>query len=326
MLAELVVAAVFLSVALAVWGIYALVAQAPARAQQKVVGYRIESLIRAQERGSRDRSVDVFKQEILTSMPALQRFLLRLPRASSLQRALRQADWRISVPTFALLTAVAAGLGMLFGTLVLHTGLLGIVFAGLGACGPYLFLVYRRRKRLDAFHRQLPDAIDLLCRAVRAGHAVPTGFEMVADEMEAPVAEEFRLVHDEQKFGLPLKDALLNLQERVPTLDVRLLGTAIEIQREVGGNLAEVLDKIAHTIRERIKIRGQVRVYTAQGRMTGYVLSALPIIMGLLLYAMNRTYFDILLHHDYGVFMLGAAALLQLAGFFWIRRVIHIKI
>ncbi|MFN2433713.1 MAG: type II secretion system F family protein, partial [Gemmatimonadota bacterium] len=196
----------------------------------------------------------------------------------------------------------------------------------LGACAPYLMLVYRRKKRLERFLAQFPDAIDLMARAVRAGHAIVAGFDMIAEELDDPVGEEFRQLHDEQKFGLPLHQVLANLQERVPLLDVRMLSTAIQIQREVGGNLAEVLDNIAHTIRERFKIHRQIRVYTAQGRLTGYILAALPIFLGLGLMAVNPGYFKILFEHEAGSIMIGLAALLQILGYFWIRKIVNIKI
>jgi tight adherence protein B len=326
MLAGLVVVAVFLTIVLVVWGLYALVAEAPAREQERVVRHRLDSLVRAQERGSSDRSVELFKQEILSSLPRIQRALLRFPRAYALQEALRQADWRISVLTFLLLSAVVGGATFALGLALTHSTLLAGVFAALAASGPYIYLTYCRRKRLDKFLEQCPDAIELLARAVRAGHAITTGLDMVADEMEDPIAGEFRQAYDEQKFGLPVHQALLNLQERVPLLEMRILVTAIAIQREVGGNLAEVLDNLAHTIRERFKIRRQVKVYTAQGRLTGYILVALPVIVGFMLLAINPQYFKILLQHEYGIFMIGTAALLQIAGYFWIRKIIHIRI
>jgi tight adherence protein B len=203
---------------------------------------------------------------------------------------------------------------------------LSLVLGAFGACVPYVILTYKRRKRFDTFLQQFPEAIDLVARAIRAGHAVASGFEMVAQEMAQPIGEEFRRVHDQQKFGLPFNQALLGLQERMPMVDVRMMITAIAIQREVGGNLSEVLDKIAHTVRERMRIRGQVRVYTAQGKMTGTILAGLPIFMGLVLLAINRNYFKILFEHEHGLFMIGVVVLLEIAGYFWIRKIIHIKI
>ncbi|HEY7461944.1 MAG TPA: type II secretion system F family protein [Gemmatimonadota bacterium] len=326
MVSGLILAAVFLTVVLAIWGGYLLVAQAPLREQQKLIGWRVESLARARERGLGSHAVDIFRKDVRSMLPRLQGLLLRLPRVGSLERALQQADWRISVTTFVLLSLVlATGFYLLADTLWNFLPL-SVVLGSFGLCIPYVILTYRRRKRFDTFLQQLPEAIDLVGRAVRAGHAVPTGFEMVSQEMEPPIAEEFRRAYEQQKFGLPLNQALMNMQERLPLMDVRMLVTAIAIQREVGGNLGEVLDKIAHTIRERMRIRGQVRVYTAQGKMTGTVLAALPIFVGFIVFTLNKDYFQILFQHEYGLFMIGMAILLEIVGYFWIRKIIHIKI
>ncbi len=326
MVPSLILVAVFLTVVLTIWGVYLLIAQAPLRQQQKLVGQRVEALVRRPKRRGGAPALDLFRRDILSALPRLQGLLLRVPHAASLERALEQADWRISVTTFVLLSAVLGGALYLAGRFFWNFLPLSLTLGVLGACVPYVILTYKRRKRFDTFLRQFPEAIDLIARAIRAGHAVPTGFEMVAEEMEAPMAEEFRRAYDQQKFGLPLNQALLNLLERVPLMDVRMLVTAIAIQREVGGNLSEVLDKIAHTIRERMRIRGQVRIYTAQGKMTGTVLAALPIVLGMIILALNRNYFQILFEHKYGLFMIGAAILLEIMGYFWIRKIIHIKI
>ena len=326
MVPGLILVAVFLTVVLTIWGVYLLIAQAPLRQQQKIVGQRVEALVRGPQRPSGAPAVDLFRRDILSRLPRLQTLLLRAPRAAALERALEQADWRISVTTFVLLSAVIGGALYVTAQFFWNFLPLSLTLGALGACVPYVILTYKRRKRFDKFLQQFPEAIDLIARAIRAGHAVPTGFEMVAEEMEAPMAEEFRRVYDQQKFGLPLNQALLSLLDRVPLMDVRMLVTAIAIQREVGGNLSEVLDKIAHTIRERMRIRGQVRIYTAQGKMTGTVLAALPIVLGLLIIALNRNYFQILFEHKYGLFMIGAAILLEILGYFWIRKIIHIKI
>jgi tight adherence protein B len=326
MVSGLILGAVFLTVVLAIWGVYLLLAHAPLREQQKLIGWRVESLARAQERGSAVQAVDIFRHDVRSMLPHLQALLLRVPRGRWLQQALEQADWRISVTTFVLLSALLGSVLYVAANLLLNFLPLSLVLGAFGLCIPYVILTYKRRKRFDAFLQQLPEAIDLVARAIRAGHAVPTGFEMVAQEMDAPVGDEFRRAYEQQKFGLPLTQALLNVQERVPLMDVRMLVTAITIQREVGGNLSEVLDKIAYTIRERMRIRGQVRVYTAQGKMTGLVLTALPIFVGITVYVMNRDYFKILFEHEYGLFMIGLAVLLEIAGFFWIRKIIHIKI
>ena len=163
-------------------------------------------------------------------------------------------------------------------------------------------------------------------RALRAGHPLNSGLKMAADEGSEPVAGELRRVYEEQRFGLPLQDSLLSLADRVDLVDVRILVAAILIQREVGGNLAEILDNLAGVIRARFTIRRQIRVYTAQGRLTGYLLAVLPIAMLVILYAMNPAYMSILFRDPLGELLLAAGGAMQLIGFFWIRKIVNIEI
>ena len=220
---------------------------------------------------------------------------------------------------------MAVGLGVL-ALLVTGSVPVGLVAAVVGAVLPNLYVRYRRTKRLNAFEEMLPDAIDLVGRALRAGHPLSAGFKMAADDGPDPVACEFRRVFEEQRFGLPLQDSLLGMADRVNLVDVRILVTAILIQREVGGNLAEILDNLAAVVRARFTIRRQIRVYTAQGRMTGYLLSALPIILFLLLYTINREYMSILFTDPVGKILVEVALSMQFIGFLWIRKIIKIEI
>jgi tight adherence protein B len=195
-----------------------------------------------------------------------------------------------------------------------------------GSMLPTLFLKRRRSTRLKRFEEQFPEALDLLSRAIRAGHAFQTAMGMCADELPAPVGIEFRKSFDQQNFGLPLKDALNELAERVPILDVKFFVTAVLIQRETGGNLAEILDNLAHVVRERFKILRQVRVHTAHGRFTGYVLLALPAALGVVLAWMNPDHMDLLFKEKMGQMMIMAAIVMQTVGYFWIRQVIKIEV
>jgi tight adherence protein B len=172
----------------------------------------------------------------------------------------------------------------------------------------------------------LPEAIDLLGRAIRAGHPLSAGLKMVADETTEPIQSEFRRTHEENRFGLPFDDALLAMADRVNIVDVRILVTAILIQREVGGNLAEVLDNLASVIRVRFTIRRQLRVYTAQGRFSGYVLAVLPIAVGAAIYSLNPPYIRLLFTDPMGKLMLLTAVIFQIIGFLWIRKIIDIEI
>jgi tight adherence protein B len=191
---------------------------------------------------------------------------------------------------------------------------------------PNMYVRHRRTKRFNAFEELLPEAIDLVGRALRAGHPLSSGFKMAADDGPEPVASEFRRVFEEQRFGLPVQDSLLSMADRVNLVDVRILVTAILIQREVGGNLAEILDNLAAVVRARFTIRRQIRVYTAQGRMTGYLLSALPLILFALLYTINAQYMSILFTDPIGKILVAVAVTMQFIGFLWIRKIIKIEI
>ena len=185
---------------------------------------------------------------------------------------------------------------------------------------------YLRQKRLQQFEERFPEALDLLGRAVRAGHAFTTGLEMIAKESAEPIASEFRTTFEEQNFGLPLRDALLNMTERIPSIDVRFFVTALLIQKETGGNLAEILDGLARVIRDRFRIYREVRVRTAQGRLTAGILIALPIFMLIVLMVLNPTYMKVLFQDPRGSLILTVAAIMQVIGSLMIWKIIHIEV
>jgi tight adherence protein B len=257
---------------------------------------------------------------------ALEAFADKFTRMRGVQTAMEQADLPWSISTFIIATIGLAFAGGLAGLLFSNSMLVAMVTAVIGAGLPYMYVVRKRKRRMRKLEEQLPEAIDLMGRALRAGHPFSAGIKMVAEELPAPLGEEYRRAFEEQRFGLPVQDALLSLADRAPLLDVRIFVTAVLIQREVGGNLAEILDNISHTIRERFRIQREIRTRTAQGRMTGYLLAGLPIIMGILFYFLNREYIMTLFTDPLGVFFLGAALILQVIGFLWIRQVVDIDI
>jgi tight adherence protein B len=220
--------------------------------------------------------------------------------------------------------AVATIVGVLTLILFNNLGVACVAFA-LAATGPWAYVRWRKRRRIHQLEAQLPEAIDLIARAVRAGHPLSAGLGMAAEEAPEPLASEFRITFEEQKFGLPFEEALLGLGDRVEVVDVRILITAILVQREVGGNLSEILETIAETMRARFNLRRQVRVYTAQGRMSGYTLAALPILVGLAITAINPDYMRTLFHEPVGRGMLAGAGMMQLFGFLWIRKIVDIR-
>lgn len=249
-----------------------------------------------------------------------------LPGTGAAQRLLRQARVDMGPESFVML-CVGAGAG--FGlTAYLVSGLvpIAVMVAAVGAFLPYGWISRRRTLRERAFEERFPEAIELLTRAIRAGHPVSSGIRMVGEDASPGVAEEFRTTFEEQRFGLPFEDAMANLVHRNDQVDVRIFATALLVQRDVGGNLAEILDNLAATIRDRFFVRRQLRVYTAQGRMTGWVLGLLPIAVGTFIWLMEPEYMGLLLEGAGGHILLGLAAFLQLVGVLWIRRVMAIEI
>jgi len=196
--------------------------------------------------------------------------------------------------------------------------------AGLGI--QPLILKHKRTVRIYKFEERFPEALDLLSRAVRAGHAFSAGMKMVADELDDPVGPEFRKAFDEQNYGLPLKESLNGMAERIPLLDVKFFATAVLIQRETGGNLAEILDNLANVVRERFKIRRQVRVHTAHGRFTGYVLMALPAFLAIALMFINPEHMNLLFEEQIGKMMIVACIIMQAIGFVWIKQIVKIEV
>ncbi len=267
----------------------------------------------------------VFRSAVLQS-PWLRPIVARVPQLRDAEFMLQQAglSWTLQTLLFLSLgTALALGSVAL---IVTRSVPAGMGAAALGAMLPNLYVRRRRTKRFNAFEEMLPESIDLVGRALRAGHPLTAGFKMAADDGAEPVAGEFRRVFEEQRFGLPLQDSLLGMADRVNLVDVRILITAILIQREVGGNLAEILDNLAAVVRARFTIRRQLRVYTAQGRMTGYLLSALPLILFSILYTLNPEYMSILFTDPIGKLLILVAVSMQLIGFLWIRKIINIEI
>jgi tight adherence protein B len=256
----------------------------------------------------------------------LEALTARVPQFRGIGTLLDRAGLSWSVQSFVVATlglalSAAVGIALVFPVAP------AIVCAAVGAGAlPYAYVSRKAAARLAGFEEQLPDAIDLIGRAMRAGHPLSAGLKMVGDEAMDPLASEFRRVFEEQRFGMPFDEALLGLCDRIALTDVRILVTAILVQREVGGNLAEVLDKIAYVIRQRFTIKRQIRVYTAQGRFSGVVLSLLPIAVGSALFFINREYVVTLFVDPIARYFLVFAVVLQVLGYLWIRKIVDIEI
>jgi tight adherence protein B len=294
-------------------------------ARARLLRDRLAAVQKAAERQP-DEELALLRDEMLSEIPALDSLLRRSARVSNLQAMLSQADLDIRAGNMLLLCG-ASGL-----VCAVIAGYLGgqIMFAWagllLGTFLPYSYANYRRGKRFQKFEELFPEAIDTLARAVRAGHAFTTALELISNEVAEPIASEFRKLFEEQKFGLPVRDALINLTQRVPLVDVKFFVTAVMLQRETGGNLAEILDNLSYVIRERFKIMRQVRVYTAQGRLTMALLMALPPVIVLAMLIMNPAFIRPLFMDPMGHTLVVGGIALQTIGYFVIRRVIRIQV
>ena len=293
-----------------------------------------ERLASVQEAAARQPSEELalLRDEMLSKIPAIDNLLRRSSRISNLQPFLEQANLKIRAGNILMLCAISAvglaGVGFLAaGSLPPKQALLfAAVGLVLGGFLPYSYASYRRTKRFQKFEELFPEAIDTLARAVRAGHAFTTALELIANELSEPVASEFRKLFEEQKFGLPVRDALMNLAERVPLVDVKFFVTAVMLQRETGGNLAEILDNLSYVIRERFKIMRQVRVYTAQGRLTMMLLMGLPPVIVITMLTTSPAFIRPLFADPIGHFLVVAGIVLQTLGYFVIRKIIRIQV
>jgi tight adherence protein B len=273
-----------------------------------------------------DDDESVLKQRNEGPLPAVDRLVSKTNAGSWLARLIERSGVKTTPSAVVVFSVVLGGLGAFITSTFVRVPYLPIAAALVGVATPFLYLSHRRSKRLRRFEEQFPEALDLLSRAIRAGHAFQTAMGMVADELPEPVGPEFKTTFDQQNFGMPLKDALNQLAERVTLLDVRFFVTAVLIQRDTGGNLAEILDNLAHVVRERFKILRQVRVHTAHGRFTGYVLMALPAALAVVLMFLNPDHINLLFHEHMGQVMVATAIVMQTIGYFWIRQVIKIEV
>ena len=274
---------------------------------------------------SEGETASVVRQDEKGPLPGVQKLLGKTGAGAGLSKLIDQSGVRATTGGILMVSGGLAVLGV-FGVLmfspVAAAAPVGLLLGAL----PILFLMQRRSARIKKFEEQFPEALDLLARALRAGHAFQTSLGMVADEVAEPVGPEFKKTFDQQNFGLPLKECLFELADRVPLLDVRFFATAVTIQRETGGNLAEILDNLAYVVRERFKILRQVRVHTAHGRFTGYVLLALPAVLGIILSYLSPDHMNTLFTEQMGKTMLIGAAVMQTVGYFWIKQVIKIEV
>ena len=293
-------------------------------ATETAVEQRLKSI--EENRAVEGDSTTILRRHALSATPWMDEFLRGMPVSAKLAKLIRQAGqtWQVGsllLLSFMVIVGVASLAALVIPSIVLSV-LLGIA-VGLS---PYVFLLIARERRFRQCDAQVPEAADLMARALRAGHAMPAVLEMVGKEIAEPLAGEFRIVHEEQNLGLPLRDAMLNLVDRVPRDDVRFVTTAILLQKETGGNLAVILDKTAALARERSRLYGQLRIYTAQGRITGWILCAAPFVMFGVLSVFNWKFERLLFTNPTGLKTVYVGLFMMVVGVLIIRKIIDIKI
>jgi tight adherence protein B len=289
---------------------------------------RIEHRLRAMSAGgSGGAEASILKQRLLSEAPALQRWLLGLPRIGELDKLLQQSGSTWSVTVFAVITLIVGVGAFVLVSFVplLHWAFCALIAVGAGAL-PLLYILRKRHKRMQHIEQQLPDALDLISRALKAGHAFPSGLQMVSEEAKDPIAGEFRIVHDEVNFGVAVPTALMNLANRVPSTDMRYFIIAVLIQRETGGNLTELLGNISTLIRERLKLLGKVRVLSAEGRMSAWILCALPFVLAGVINLIHPKFMAVLWTDPMGLKMIYAALVMMVLGALWMRKIIRIRV
>jgi len=307
-----------------VMGAYVAITKLPGYLAQRKLQGRLEELSAPVDQPTDTKAL--VKISEAGPLPALERMISGTERGSAMSRWIEQSGMKVSISGVLIVAIIVGVLCALLVTMLTRSPVgLPVGFA-IGCALPFMFLKFKRTRRLRAFEEMFPEALDLIARALKAGHAFATGLKMAADELDEPVGPEFRKTFDEQNFGLPLKDALENLTLRIPILDVRFFATAVLIQRETGGNLSEILENLAHVVRERFKILRQVRVYTAHGRLTGYVLLALPAVLGIALSFINPDHMNMLFREKMGQILLMVAMVMQTIGYLWIKQVVKIEV
>ena len=323
MAATLVAFLVLVAVTGGIFFVFWLIDRRNARA--RTIKERLAAEKRAPEHVA-EEELALLRDEQLSEIPAFDSLLRRSARVTELQKLLEQANMPMRAGNFLGLSALAGVVAAILGYALSNRAEIGGIALLVGFVLPYSYASVRRNKRFEKFEELFPEAIDTLARAVRAGHAFTTALEMITAEVAEPVSGEFRQLYEEQKFGMPVRDALMNLTERVPLVDVKFFVTAVMLQRETGGNLAEILDNLSYVIRERFKIQRQVRVYTAQGRLTMALLMGMPPIIVTTMLLINPSFIRPLFADPLGHTLLVGGITLQTIGYFVIRKIIRIQV
>ena len=294
--------------------------------QTRAIMTRLESAIAVGKPEMADLIVDVRKHDVMSTIPWLDRALTKMELAPCIRRFLYQANVKWTVGQLSLLCAACFIVPAYLVYLRTDAMLFGFLIGLVTGAGPIIFVFQKRKRRLGKFEQGIPEALELIVSALRVGHSLNAAMGLVSRECADPVGGEFRMTFDEMNYGLELKSALDNMVTRVPLQDVKIVATAILIQRESGGNLAEVLEKTAQVIRERFRLKRQVLTHTAQGRLTGWILTLLPIVLGVLLYMVNPDLMSLLWKKPMGVKLLYAAGVMIFIGGMIIRKIVNMDV
>jgi tight adherence protein B len=320
----LIAALTFLVVLAVVLGVWIM---ASTDTSQELIKKRMSAVRKAERRGG-EVSLDLklVRDELMSNVPLLHRIMMQWSWSSKLQEFVVQSGMTIKPAKLLMLSGIIGVAAYIIIGFVYPYFFIQIPVSLAAMTIPLAVVAIKRKRRLKKFEETFPEALDLLGRAVRAGHAFTTGLEMIAKECAEPLAGEFRATFEEQNFGLPLRDALLNLAERVPIVDVRFFVTALLIQKETGGNLAEILDGLARVVRDRFRLHREVQVRTAQGRLTGAILIALPIVVAITLSILNPSYMRVLIEDPKGPTVIAVSALMQVVGTILLWKIIHFEV
>ncbi|HEY2170721.1 MAG TPA: type II secretion system F family protein [Candidatus Angelobacter sp.] len=317
------IVSIFFIVLIAAFAVVALLTE-PSKAD-KLIHSRLVSLDRSADSPSGNDGPSIVKEVTFSTVPAFDKFLRHNRLAVGLHLMIEQCDLKWTVGQVVIITLLLICVGAALGNWWIAPGLLGWLPGLALGFVPYLYLLQKRKRRSRRFAELLPEAIDLMSRGLRAGQALPATIETIAKECDDPLRAEFRRAADEQSFGLPFREAMLNLSRRMPVPDLQFLVTAILVQKETGGNLAQILDKTSQVLRERIRVIGQMRIRTAQGRLTGAVLMGLPFVIFIGMNFLNPGYGKGLFETPLGQKMVTYAAIMMVIGIVMIRKIVNVR-
>ena len=294
--------------------------------QTKKILATLDSALATSWTNTSDQIVDLRKQELLSAIPWINRWLLKIELAPRIRLMLYQANLKWTAGGLLLMCLMAFAIPGYLLYLKIDNALLSLLIGLAIGASPFAFVLFKRGQRFKKFEAELPDALDLMVSALRVGHSLNSALSLVSRECPDPVSTEFRICYDEQNYGLELRTAMANLTTRVPLQDLRIVATAILIQKESGGNLAEVLEKTGHVIRERFRLKRQIMTHTAQGRLTGVILTLLPIVLGIALYFLSPDNMSLLWKRQIGVKLLYASGVMTIIGGLIIRKIVDIDV